>query len=137
MLDRTQHPRELDIIMINLYNKFHFNTFIHCDENTQKLSVDRPTVRQIAAKQYALFFWRGWGHKKNWIFFYSSRYFLKKSALKISYCAKNTKFAENCWLNCILFLNWVYKGEKNKNINKNYMYIWTTKSYACQLKLKS
>ena len=30
---------DLDIIMINLYTKFHFNMFILCEENERKLQI--------------------------------------------------------------------------------------------------
>jgi hypothetical protein len=37
---------DLDILMINLYTKFHFNMCNQCEQNEQKLLVDRPTDRQ-------------------------------------------------------------------------------------------
>jgi hypothetical protein len=40
---------DLDILMINLYTKFHFNMCNQCEENERK-----RTDQQTAAKQYAL-----------------------------------------------------------------------------------
>jgi hypothetical protein len=34
---------DLDILMINLHTKFHFNMCNQCEENERKLMVDRPT----------------------------------------------------------------------------------------------
>jgi hypothetical protein len=54
LLDRTQNKLDLDILMINLYTKFHFNMCNQCKENERKLLVDPQTDRQTAAKQHAL-----------------------------------------------------------------------------------
>lgn len=53
---------DLDIIMINLYTKFHFNLCNLCEENERQLLVNRPTDQQTERptdrhtipKQYAL-----------------------------------------------------------------------------------
>lgn len=55
-LIKPKIERDLDIIMINLYTKFHFSICKLCKENEEKLLVDRPIDRQtdISKKQYTL-----------------------------------------------------------------------------------